>query len=243
MQSPFPKWVPEGARNRITELLGQPKLTKASRALLQRLATDPSMKSEVWEKLPAELKGHEAQIIDWAFYAVTTLPLHVRRPRPHSKSRSNWKKYAKYLETFPPPTTPLYAANYALRLAEAMAQLKPFTELLWTPLWQGDKSITFDQAAATVNQLQLLYLNASAKYNSLLASLPKVQRWDDRAHHRLCVEFLSQQFQQTVEQPCDSIVAALVDVALDLGGGISAETVRGRRRTGTIPAKSRRKSS
>ena len=242
MQSTVRNSAPESARNRITELSRQPGLTETSKKLLQRLDSHPAMKSEVWDKLPLELKNQEAQIINWVFYAFATLPLHIRPPMPRSKSSAQWKKYRTNLEQFPPPAVPVHAANHALKLAEAMAQLKPFTELLWARHWQGDVSITFDQAFATVNQLQLLYRNVAAKYDALIASLPKVLRWDDKAHRRLSIEFLSQRMKHTVGRPHDAIVAALVEIAFDLSEGIPAEAIRGRRRTGTIPAKSNPKS-
>lgn len=77
-QFQFPDWLPPAARHRIADLqttfLGQGKLGSS---LLARLAAYSAMKTEVWEKLPAEPKGVEGNIIDWALIAFTIFPLSV----------------------------------------------------------------------------------------------------------------------------------------------------------------------
>jgi hypothetical protein len=66
----FPRWVPQKARDKITELCASPLASSdVSRNMLKRLATYQSMKTEVWEKLPAQPKGFEGTIIFWVFFA------------------------------------------------------------------------------------------------------------------------------------------------------------------------------
>jgi hypothetical protein len=89
----FPNWVPQAARNRITELCESPLgADKANRALLERLATYDAMRTEVWEKLPSEPPNFEGEIIVFAFHAYTFFGCyHVRIRRPEARLRgSHW---------------------------------------------------------------------------------------------------------------------------------------------------------
>jgi hypothetical protein len=69
-----------------------------------------------------------------------------------------------------------------------------------------------------------------------------VNRWNAKAAQKFFTEFLSSRMKETYGQPLDAIVAALAEVAFDLPQGLAAETVRGRRRIGSGPENSKRKS-
>jgi hypothetical protein len=75
----------------------------------------------------------------------------------------------------------------------------------------------------------------------LLRLLPRVNRWNAKAHQKFFTEHLSAQMKKTYGRPLDSIVATLAEVAFDLHHGVGSETVRGRRRVGKAPEKLRRK--
>ena len=76
---------------------------------------------------------------------------------------------------------------------------------------------------------------------SCFSCLPRVKRWNAKAHQKFFTDYLSARMKQTYGRPFDSIVAALAEVAFDLRDGVGSETVRGRRRVGKAPEKLRRK--
>jgi hypothetical protein len=81
------RWVPQAAQSRLTDLLASPRaITDENRQLLARLARYPSMKTEVWEKLPPNPKIPAGEIIEWAFTAYTIFHS-LRRPYPKTKAK------------------------------------------------------------------------------------------------------------------------------------------------------------
>ena len=63
----FRKQLETGSPSYAASPLGN---DKKGRGLLERLATYPAMKTEVWEKLPSEPKDFEGTIIAWAFFGL-----------------------------------------------------------------------------------------------------------------------------------------------------------------------------
>jgi hypothetical protein len=120
-----PDWVPEAARRRMNELYTEPWVGDRGRALLQRLATYPAMKTEVWGELPSKPKGVEGRIIDRAVHAVMIFP---RLRRPYPKTRRKWREWAVHREKNPPLPEPAYASSLALALWEQIVELRTDTE-------------------------------------------------------------------------------------------------------------------
>jgi hypothetical protein len=232
----FPAWVPQAAEHRISELWATPLgLHDRVRAFLERLATYPVMKTDVWEKLPHEPAGVEPNLVDWSFFAFTIFP-NLRRPYP--KTAPKLREWAKHIENYPPLPEPAHVSGLALMLWEEISKLKTETDFNWTRLWQGDRSITTEHVLSILDQLRLFYLRMDDEYRALLTSLPKIKRWNDNAAQKFFAEYLSRKFKETYGQPFDSIVAALTEVAFDLVGTVDAETIRGRRRIIAAPEKS-----
>ncbi len=227
---PFPTWIPQAARNRITELCASPlAMDDTNRSLLERLATYPAMKTEVWEKLPPEPKDFEGTIIAWAFLAYTIFPA-LRQPYP--KAKAKWREWAMRLEKHAPLTDPAYLGQLSHQLWEETFKAKLEMESYWPSLWEGDKSISPDQVLSILDQLQVFFGRMNEEYRALLATLPKVKRWNAKAGQKFFTEVLSRRMRETYLLSFDSIVAALTEVAFDLRQGLAAETVRGRRRIG-----------
>jgi hypothetical protein len=239
----LPAWVPEPACRRINELRKTPLgIQDVGRDLLERLATHETMKTEVWRKLPSEPKGIQGNIIDWAFFAVSIFPSLRRRPFPGTMPQ--WVEWVEHLKKYPPLPNPEDVSGFALSLSEQIYRLKTETDLYWDRLWEGDRSITPDQVLAMLDQIRLFYLRMDEENRTLLASLPKIKRWNaDKAPQQFFSVYLSDRMTQTYGQPLDPVVAALAEVAFNLDQGLSAETVRGRRRiVASTPENSRRKS-
>jgi hypothetical protein len=240
VESSIPNWVPEPARQRISALCKAPLGQDASgRALLDRLANYEAMKTDVWAKLPSGLKGIEASIIDWSFNAFIIFP---RLRRPYPKTAAKWREYCKHIEKYPRLKLPADVSLQIVLLCEDISVFKTETESYWPRLWEGDKSITPDDVITLLEQLRRFYLRLDEENQNILASLPKVKRWNTNSAQKFFSEDLSARMRQTYGQPLDGVVAALTEVAFDLPQGVGAETIRGRRRLGRGPENSKRKS-
>jgi hypothetical protein len=237
----FPTWIPQAARNRITELCAS-SLAKdgANLSVLKRLATYTAMKTEVWKKLPPEPKDFEGTIIQWAFCAYTIFHA-LKEPYPKTKAKAKWREWAKRLEKRAPLTDPAYLSQLSHQLWEEIFKAKVETESYWPAFWEGDKSISPDQVLSILDQLRVFYVRMAVEYRALLAMLPNVTRRNIKSAQKFFTEFLSSRMKETYGRPLDSIVAALADVAFDLPQGVAGETVRGRRRIGSGPENSKQK--
>ena len=112
-----PAWVPQAARRQIIELCASPiATTDANRQLLARLATYPSMRTEVWEKLPSNPKIPAGEIIQWAFTAYTIF--HSLR-RPYPKTKAKWIEWSEHQASHAPLTDPAYVSSFVPLLREA----------------------------------------------------------------------------------------------------------------------------
>jgi hypothetical protein len=235
----FPTWIPQAARNRIAELCASPlAIDDTNCGLLKRLATHPAMKTEVWEKLPPEPKDFEGTIIEWAFFAYTIF-LVLRQPYP--KTKAKWRDWATRLEKHDSLTDPARLSQLSYQLWEELFKAKLTMDFHWPSLWEGDKSIRPDQLLSFLDQLGVFFGRMQEEYRALFAKLPKVNRWNAKAPQKFFTEVLSRRMRETYLQPFDSIVAALTEVAFDLREGLAVETVRGRRRIGSGPENSKKK--
>jgi hypothetical protein len=234
-----PDWVPEAARKQIVELWASPLgVTDANQQLLKRLATYTSMRTEVWEKLPSNPKIPAGEIIQWAFTAYTIFHS-LRRPYPRTKAK--WAEWHQHQAKHQPLTDPGYVSNLCLRLWEEIYACKLETELYWPHFWVGEKTLNPDNVLSILDHLREFYVRMHAEYEELLRLLPRVNRWNTKAHQKFFTEFLSAQMKKTYGRPLDEMVAGLTNVAFDLDQGVGSETIRGRRRLGKAPEKLRRK--
>jgi hypothetical protein len=240
-ETQIPVWVPEAARRCINELRKTPlgMDDEIGGGLLTRLATYEVMKTEVWGKLPSVPNDFEANIITWAFRAFTVFPA-LRRPIPKKKSKII--ELAGHQAKHPPLTDPGYVRDLTLLLWEKIFECKDETISYWDRFWEGEKSITPDKVLNILDQLMQFYARMDEEYQRLLASLPKVTRWNSKAAQKFFTDYLSRCMRETYGQPLDSIVATLTEVAFDLQQGVEAETIRGRPRMANAPEKSNRKS-
>jgi hypothetical protein len=239
----FPTWIPQAARDRITELCASPLAIDddTNCSLLKRLATYPAMKTDVWEKLPPDPKDFEGTIIQWAFFAYTIF-LVLKQPYPKAKAtKAKSREWATRLEKHDTVTNPASLSQKSYQLWEEIFKAKLTMDFYWPSLWKGDKSISPDQVLSILDQLRVFFGRIHEEYRAILADLPKVKRWNAKAPQKFFSELLSRHMSETYMQPLDTIVAALTEVAFDLPQGLAAETVRGRRRIGSAPENSKQK--
>ena len=130
----FPKWVPKAAQERIVHWWDAVGIDETGRALLRRLATYPTMKTEVWEKLPSEPQGFEGHIIDWAFGAHSYFPW-LTRPFPKTADRQ--REWAKHIANNPQIPNYAFVARSARLLWEEVFKLKFATDARWPHFWEG----------------------------------------------------------------------------------------------------------
>ena len=213
-------------------------MTDENRRLLARLATYPSMKTEVWEKLPSKPKIPKGAIIEWAFTAYTVF--HSLR-RPYPKTKAGVIERSEHQAKHAPLTDPAYVSHLCLWLWEEIYKCKLETESYWPRFWKGDVTINADKVLLILDQLREFYVGMHAEYQDLLHWLPRVNRWNPKAHQKFFTEFLSARMRETYGRPFDRTVAALAEVAFDVSDGVGSETVRGRRRLGKPPEKSKKK--
>jgi hypothetical protein len=234
--------LPQSARNSIVERWTSVLATEDEdviRGLLKRLATKRTMEAEVWGKLPPESKGLEGQIVEWAIDAYWVFP-HLPRPIPKTRARLvDWAKqeWPKQLEKFTPFAYHKYTSTLCQLLYEQVYITKPEAHSYWKQFWSGDTTITPEKIVEILDQLRAFYVQLHKDQQAFIDTLPRVNRWNAKAHQRFFTEFLSSRFQATFDQPLDSIVAALTGVAFALPEGVASETVRGRRRLGKTPEK------
>jgi hypothetical protein len=234
----FDAWVPEAARVKLTELFDADNTRDVVPGLLERLATYPVMKSEVWEKLPSELKESEGSIIEWAYLARALFPFFTF---PHARTRADQLEWVRQIRRYPPLSSPKNAAGLAWLLRNEILELKTLTDSWWSRLWPGESSLTPDRVLTILEQLQVFYDRMNREFAATFDGLPKVKHWRGaRAAQIFFTEYLSARMTEACGKPLDSIVAALTEVAFDLPEGVAAETIRGRRRLST-PEKSNRK--
>jgi hypothetical protein len=147
------------------------------------------MKTEVWEKLPSEPKGAEAEIIVRVVHAVWIFP---RLRRPYPKTAAKWREWAKHVENHAPLPDPAYIASLVFSLWQKLGEWKSDTDASWSRLWEGDKSINVDQILAILDRLHLFYSRLDDEHRLKLGAFPKVKRWSgDKAAQKFLTEHIS----------------------------------------------------
>jgi hypothetical protein len=241
--SSIPKWVPEAARTAIIELSAGSSLSEASRRLLRRLATDPTMKTEVWERLPVEAAGKEGLVVHWAFFAFTKYAALLPRPGRKAKKES-WRQFFQVLLETPQGASPESAARLAHCLALELRELTPYSNTHWSRLWHGDRSITAEKGADLVLDIAIFLARLWEVDREFLISLPAIERPFSKKSPRIFFSrVMSDGLKEIYGRALDSVVAALTQVAFDEREGVGEETVRARRRTVRRPEKTRQERS
>jgi hypothetical protein len=235
----FERWVPEAARQRISELRALPTLTDDHHRLLDRLATYPAMRTGVWEKLPPSEKGAENFIVLWAFIGAHFAAA-CRPPWPRRK-----EEIPEYLQKYLPIVNSEVAAGYALMLRDAMKATRDHAREAWSPLWPGDSLVTFEDAVSIVEHLATFYRRCDEKDKEFLAmvSLPDIRKKNARnARELLFARLLAHHFQRRFGKSLDPVIAELSAVVFDQDAGVGSSTIRGRRRSAPGAAHSAQKS-
>jgi hypothetical protein len=144
------------------------------------------MKTEVWEKLPSNPEIPAREIIEWAFTAYTIFHS-LRRPYPRTRTKAKAKEWHEHQTKHPPLTDPGCVSNLCLRLWEEIYTCKLETESYWPRFWAGDKTLNPDRVLSTLEQLREFYVRMHVEYQELLRLLPRVDRWNTKAHAFLIV--------------------------------------------------------
>jgi hypothetical protein len=221
--------VPKAARNRIVALRAA-NLSDRDQEILQRLATDPSMRTDVWNKLPDQPPNMEGQIIDLVFVAVRTFWQVVPHPPYGPQStRSAWKKYATVTHGHPRLTSPESVIWTMTRLLQALIDHN--VRARWDELWNGDPSITFDKCVDFIVALGLVFDRLDQENKAAIPALPAIKRpYGKQAPEVFFSQLISSRLASIYGKPLDGVVAALTSVAFDLPNSIAEETIRSRRR-------------
>ena len=233
MPTAFPSWVPEPARRRLEQLISDPSIRDDDRALIERLATSPVMKTDVWERLPPHPANVQDQVIDWAFVAVVKFSALIPPPfwpgKPVRKEeREKWLKIAA---TRPPGTTPDFSATLAMSLVRSMYELRSECNSYWDRLWAGDKVVTAEKAIQLVGEIANFFARVQEERNSIIATLPAIKRpYGRNAPEIFFTNMMSSCLERLYGRKLHRVVTALVEVVFDKKEGVEQETIRGRRR-------------
>jgi hypothetical protein len=231
----FPRWIPSAARNKILELRQRLRQREDSTpeelAVLDRLATSYVMRTDVWQKLPPRAAGMEGLIIEWTLIGSGLAAAAIRPPITKNKA-----EIAKHLTKYPTKRTAQDAATVARILLKAMVENRQDAEGIWEAYtqitWRGQR-LSYLEARNIVEWLAYFFEVLWAKNRAVAAvlKLPKIRKKQAaKAKEVYLSQFLSQRFSDEFDNWHDSIVGALVGVALDLEPGPEAATIRGRRR-------------
>ena len=229
----IPDWVPDAARRRLEQLMSDQSLREDDRKLLKRLATNPAMKTEVWERLPIAPANAPDQIIHCAYYSVTLFSALVPTPLQLGKppTKTDMVSWTRIVCERPPGAALDSAADLALQLARSMVELKSEYAFYWQQFWSGDKSVTLDQSIEFVCSLALFLDKVNKERQALIAALPKIKRpYSKKANEIFFTNMMSSSLERIYGRKLDAVVTALVEVVFDKKDGANQETIRARRR-------------
>jgi hypothetical protein len=221
----IPRWVPAAARRMIQGIWQYWTLDEAARAALVRFATYPAMRTEVWEKLPAEPESAAGDVIYYAAIAVMVFPM--LRPFPTTGRRAALDRWAQFRRKHPePPSNNSYAFS-AYELLKAVCDMR---DDLWAQHFQGlDREHVISILGATA----MSFISMAKDHEAWFAAMqfPKVRQWDHpRAAELFFSRWMSSRLKAIYGRDCDFVVSALTAVAFDRVD-VGEETVRWRRRT------------
>ncbi len=239
MEPAIPKWVPPSASKRMIELLASIGLTDERRRLINLLASDERMKSDVWGKLPREPPEHHRDLIDFVLFSVTNFSTLIPLPNGKAK-RASWKRWVKLRQDKPSLVSPDSAVWAIANLLYSFVELQPEMNAYWRQFWTGDSSITPNELIDIIEHLGLFYQRLEMQREQFLAALPAIKRpFSPSTPRKHFSRLMSDWFTKRYGRPFDDVVTALTEVVFNIGKGLEKESVRALRR----PAKSRRKST
>jgi hypothetical protein len=221
------RWTPDAARKRITELLAIEGLTARERDILTRLATYPTMKTDVWAKLPPDPPDQQGLIIQWSLEAAHYAAM-IRPPKPKTK-----KALAAWHQKYPPIISAEDVQGAAARLRGMIIEYLPYGAAHWVELWPGDQETSIGDAVKFVGCLEEFYRRLEIEHRAAIkaANLPYLRKKGVRnADQVFFSRVMSDRLKGLYNSPLDGVVTALTDVVFDLGGRINEEKTRGRRR-------------
>jgi hypothetical protein len=234
----FERWVPNAARSVIVELKALRSLTPADHAIVDRLAHHPSMRTDVWARLPPEPAGVEGTIIELTLMAAR-MALMQRPPFP---ARGKKAREAYLLKKYPQPLTPDNAEGFARWLIQSLNEISGEMRDLWEQVWPGDRSLTFESIIGIVGDIRMACERLAAMRAAQVAtlSIPTIRKRRSPAAPRIFFSrFISGELQKLYGRPLDEVVASLELVVFDQADAVGSSTIRGRRRSlrGHITAK------
>jgi hypothetical protein len=181
----------------------------------------------VWNSLRGI--GHEDFIID-AVVLRYEWAISLRPPVP--KKRTDFEKYEKQY-TLEPVTAEGIALKARMMLDE-MHERQADAQFCWESLWPGERAMTFDKLAATIEHIAAFYSNIAEERQKLIAALalppPPRKRGAKRAQEMWFSQSMSKWFENTGRK-ADAVVEILTDVAFDLGGALAPGIAKERRRS------------
>lgn len=224
----MPPWVPAVAAAQINKQLADHAATPAMCGLLNRLATYEVMKTDVWEKLPAECLPSAGWVINSVCLAYDTA-MAIKPPLP--KRKEDW---TDYIQKYPVQSSCGELASLAKVLEEGMKPWEPFMAHFWAEMWTGNPEVTPRKAMEFLLALDDLFkrLDVEARKLQALANLPPLPRKKGSltVHETYFSQTMSGFFLERFGKPFDPVVTALTEVAFDQPGGSDTATIRGRRR-------------
>lgn len=218
--------------------------TNSEHSVLSRLVSDDywSMNKEVWERkrFPPQLRGREGLLIRWTMEGYRD----YFRPPPNPATEDQLNAYVERLSEWRVeneatdliPANPSQAASLAWLLSRATLSCAVDAATYWHE-WDGPDDVDLVKALQTVDALTRLFARIAVKE----PEMGNIRLSGRDAHPRFVGRWLSQRIEKECGEPHHALVAAVLSVAFDLGGGIPADTVRKwwkRRQTGHFPPES-----
>jgi hypothetical protein len=222
----FERWVPLAARQAINELRAQTE-DQHRRMILDRLANNPIMRTDVWERMPPEVHGRENEVVVWAYGYVCAAnnfvpPMPIRKKDFKRWQTDNRRSLARSSLTS--------VATLADLLLQAMADTVDDARVLHP----ADSSKTIDEMREQVCGIRDAYrrmVEAKAALDGKFPIFMPHKRRSKSARQTMFTVSMSARFQELFGSPLDEVVAALTSVVFDLkGGGPEVSAIRGRRR-------------
>jgi hypothetical protein len=241
MDSHIPKWVPESARKKISEMYAAADLREEERKLLDRFACYLTMDSGVWQKLPLEPADLHGSLIEFAFLVVINFSALIPRPGPKAK----WAKslrWSEILHQSPPGESPDSAALIARYFLQSVYALKGVSTQYWDDFWEGDRSINLDKIIDHIEQLASFYNRLAMRRQQWVDSLPRIKwPYSKNTPRHFFSQAMSQWLVTHYGRPFHEVVTALTEVAFDVSESLEKENIRALHRAAKKAEKSRPK--
>jgi hypothetical protein len=223
-KDPFKSWVPEPARNKITELRAQTK-SRDRLKMLDRLANKSIMRTEIWDK-SAAARDRAAEIVAYAFWYGCAASRFVPPPPKGKKGFAQWNDdHHKTLSRHTLSSVSVLAGLLLEAMADTRDDARPFLP----------PDFSMDQARSRISRVRDTYTEVAqlrADFERQLSAYRPRKARSPKAPQMVFTVSMSKKLQELLGSPHDEIVAALTSVVLNLGDAAPAgTTLRGRRRS------------